>query len=316
MNRALRGAAVASSTRKRVKERPLTLDAAQIDRVNAALLEWYRREARPLQLRERTDPYSVLVVEVMAQQTQIARVDELAMRFFARFPSLAALASAEAADVIDAWRGLGYNRRALALHRAAQQAVALGGLPVTHVELMELPGIGPYTARAVAAIAGVGRSIPVDVNVARVVGRLTGAAEPLSTREAQEAADLFGAALPDGRAGAWAQGAMDLASRICRTSEPRCDECPLRSECRSAGRSFPAAARSPRGGVRFATTRRWLRGRLMDELRDAGSQGVQIVGARGEHDDEAVAATIKALVTEGLAESLGGGAYRLPRSTG
>ena len=121
-------------------------DDGQAGAVARSLLDWYEREARPLRIRERRDAYAVLIVEVMAQQTQISRVDVLALRFLERFPTLESLAAAEAAEVIDAWRGLGYNRRAIALHAAARRAVELGGLPGDHEALMALPGIGPYTS--------------------------------------------------------------------------------------------------------------------------------------------------------------------------
>jgi len=288
------------------------LDRDFIRKVNRALLAWYAATARPLKIRERSDPYSVLVSEVMAQQTQISRVDQLATTFLVRFPTLESLAAAETADVLVAWKGLGYNRRALALQRAAAAAVAAGGLPPSVEALIELPGIGPYTARAVAAIAFGGREIPVDVNIARIVARLVDADAPLSPREAQVRANEFGAELADGEAGAWAQAAMDLASSTCRAAAPKCGECPLRDHCPSAGRAFAKVPRSGEPRTPFTKTARWLRGRLLDELREAGRAGVQVAGERGEHNEAAVAATISKMVSEGLAESLGGDRYRLP----
>ena len=213
----------------------MALTASEIKRINKLLLAWYKANARPLKIRERSKPYEVLIVEVMAQQTQIARVDELATRFLKRFPTLRALARAETADVLEAWRGLGYNRRALLLHRAAEAAHAAGGLPTTHEDLERLPGIGSYTARAVAAIASGGREIPVDVNIARVVQRLVGGPR-LTAKPLQAAANAFGAELGDGEAGRWAQAAMDLASSVCSASTPDCSSCPLKSVCASAGR--------------------------------------------------------------------------------
>lgn len=288
------------------------LEEAFLRSVNRALLAWFAESARPLKIRERSDPYSVLVSEVMAQQTQIARVDQLAIAFLARFPTLEALAEAETADVLVAWKGLGYNRRALALQRAAAHAVASGGLPSTVSGLLELPGVGPYTARAVAAIAFGGREIPVDVNIARLVARLSGATELLPPREAQVRADEFGALLDDGEAGTWAQAAMDLASSSCRARAPLCGGCPLRALCPSAGATVATPKRGGAPRLPFAKTVRWLRGRLLDELRDAGRAGVEVVGSRGEHDEASVAATINTMVAEGLAESLGDGRYRLP----
>ena len=292
----------------------MALTTKEIRSVNQFLLRWYAKSARPLKIRERSDPYSVLIVEVMAQQTQITRVGQLAERFLARFPTLAALATAEAADVLEAWRGLGYNRRALSLHRAAQVAHAAGGLPATHEDLQLLPGIGPYTARAVAAIAFGGSEIPVDVNIARVVQRVTGEVK-LTPKPLQAAANAFGAELEANEAGAWAQAAMDLANAHCRASTPDCDSCPLRSVCPSAGRVAAPPPRKVGVAPRFSSTRRWLRGRLLDELRDAGAAGMQLRGARGEHDTDAVTATIEQLQAEGLIERLRGEVYRLPRRT-
>lgn len=288
------------------------LKPALVRKINQALLIWYDASARPLKIRERSDPYSVLVSEVMAQQTQISRVDQLATAFLTRFPTLESLAAAETADVLVAWKGLGYNRRALALQRAAVAAVAAGGLPANVDALMDLPGIGPYTARAVAAIAFGGREIPVDVNIARIVVRLMGANAPLSPREVQLCANKFGAELVDGEAGAWAQAAMDLASSVCRAALPKCGECPLREHCPSAGRTFTKVPRSAVSRTPFTKTARWLRGRLLDELREVGRAGAQVAGQRGEHSEAAVTATINKMVSEGLAESLGGDRYRLP----
>ena len=291
----------------------MALTASRIKRINKLLLAWYTANARPLKIRQRSKPYEVLIVEVMAQQTQIARVDELATRFLKRFPTLRALARAETAEVLEAWRGLGYNRRALLLHRAAEAALAAGGLPTTHEELERLPGIGSYTARAVAAIASGGREIPVDVNIARVVQRLVGGPR-MTAKPLQAAANAFGAELSDGVAGRWAQAAMDLASSVCRASAPDCSSCPLEKECASAGRVAASEKKEKRSvAVRFAATERWLRGRLLDELRDAGRSGVMIRGARGEHPAPAVTATIKRLCDEGLAEKVATATYRLPR---
>jgi A/G-specific adenine glycosylase len=290
----------------------MALTASEIKRINKLLLAWYKANARPLKIRERSKPYEVLIVEVMAQQTQIARVDELATRFLKRFPTLRALARAETAEVLEAWRGLGYNRRALLLHRAAEAAYASGGLPTTHEELERLPGIGSYTARAVAAIASGGREIPVDVNIARVVQRLMGGPR-LTAKPLQVAANAFGAELGDGEAGRWAQAAMDLASSVCRASAPDCSSCPLKTACASAGRVAASKKKGRSAPVRFGSTARWLRGRLLDELRDAGRGGVIIRGARGEHPAPAVTDTIKRLCDEGLAEKVATATYRLPR---
>ena len=176
-----------------------------------ALLAWYLKNRRPLPWRETTDPYAVLVSEVMSQQTQVERVVPRWQRWLERWPTVDALAAASAGDVIAEWKGLGYNRRALALHRAAQQ-VAAHGWPE---DLTELPGVGRYTADAVACFAFGREVLPVDVNVARIRER-TGA-------------EFTSAA---------AQALMDLGATVCLARIPRCDVCPLADGCPSRGRRY------------------------------------------------------------------------------
>jgi A/G-specific adenine glycosylase len=176
-----------------------------------ALLAWYASNRRALPWRSTRDPYAILVSEVMAQQTQIDRVVPRWQRWLERWPTVEALAAAPASDVIREWQGLGYNRRALALHRAAQQ-VAADGWPD---DLTELPGVGRYTADAVACFAFGRDVLPVDVNVRRIQER-TGAE--------------FGAAA--------AQALMDLGATICLARIPRCGECPLAQACPSRGRRY------------------------------------------------------------------------------
>jgi len=179
--------------------------------VEELLQAWFGRNARDLPWRRTRDPYAILVSEVMAQQTQVDRVVPRWERWLARWPTVEALAAAPTADVIREWQGLGYNRRALALHRAAQQ-VAAHGWPD---DLTELPGVGRYTADAVACFAFGRDVLPVDVNVRRVTER-TGA-------------DFTPAA---------AQALMDLGATVCLARVPRCGACPLAGACPSRGRRF------------------------------------------------------------------------------
>ena len=180
-------------------------------RSDAVLLAWYEENRRPLPWRETNDPYAILVSEVMAQQTQVDRVVPRWQRWLERWPTIEALAAAPAADVIREWQGLGYNRRALSLHRAARH-VAAHGWPD---DLTELPGVGRYTADAVACFA-LGRDVlPLDVNVRRVQER-TGRS--------------FTAAA--------AQALMDLGATVCLARIPRCDRCPLAPDCPSRGLRF------------------------------------------------------------------------------
>jgi A/G-specific adenine glycosylase len=179
--------------------------------VNELLLAWYHANGRDLPWRTTKDPYAILVSEVMAQQTQIDRVVPRWERWLERWPTVEALAGASPADVIREWQGLGYNRRALNLHRAAQHVAAYGWPD----DLTELPGVGRYTADAVACFA-LGRDVlPVDVNVRRVQER-TGHA--------------FTAAA--------AQALMDLGATVCLARVPRCDICPLADGCPSRGNRY------------------------------------------------------------------------------
>ena len=175
------------------------------------LLAWFSHNERPLPWRATRDPYAILVSEVMAQQTQVDRVVPRWHAWLERWPTVEALAAASPADVIREWQGLGYNRRALNLHRAAQQ-VAAHGWPD---DLTELPGVGRYTADAVACFAHGRDVLPVDVNVRRVSER-TGY--------------LFTAAS--------AQALMDLGATVCLARVPRCEACPLAAGCPSRGRRY------------------------------------------------------------------------------
>jgi A/G-specific adenine glycosylase len=179
--------------------------------VQELLLDWYRETGRELPWRRTRDPYAVLISEVMAQQTQVDRVVPRWHRWLERWPTVDALAAASPADVIREWQGLGYNRRAVNLHRAAQQ-VAAHGWPD---DLTDLPGVGRYTADAVACFAFGRDVLPEDVNVRRVVDR-TGAA--------------FSSAA--------AQALMDLGATVCLARIPRCEICPLADACPSRGNRY------------------------------------------------------------------------------
>jgi A/G-specific adenine glycosylase len=179
--------------------------------VEEQLLAWFRAHGRDLPWRRTRDPYAILVSEVMAQQTQVERVVPRWQRWLERWPTVEALAAAPAGDVIREWQGLGYNRRALALHRAARQ-VAAHGWPD---DLTALPGIGRYTADAIACFAFGRDVLPVDVNVRRVSERTGHAFSPAA-----------------------AQALMDLGKAVCVARVPRCDACPLAAACPSRGRRF------------------------------------------------------------------------------
>lgn len=273
--------------------------------LQSAVLDWYGVSGRDLAFRRTIDPWAILVSEVMAQQTQAARAAEAWTRFVAQFPTPAALAAASPATVIRAWRGLGYNRRALALHRAATAIVDehRGRVPADLDALLRLPGIGPYTARAVLAIAFEQPVAALDVNVRRVLGRAVGLLGA-TARERQSAADGL---VPDGQAAAWTHALMDIGAAFCRPREPRCDACPLLAACGyAASRSVVSAGAPVRRSratpaTRFELTTRWLRGRILDRLRDA-SEWVTFDEGIGSHDQASVAASLARLSAEGMIE--------------
>jgi A/G-specific adenine glycosylase len=191
--------------------------------MKAALLAWYGRVGRDLPWRHTRDPYAILVSEIMLQQTQVDRVVPRWVEWLERWPTAEALAAAPVAEVIRAWQGLGYNRRGLALHRAAQR-IAESGWPD---DLTELPGVGPYTAAAVRNFALGEDVLPMDVNLERIFARV-----------GPEAAASF-----DGECG---QALMDLGATVCLARVPRCGECPLAERCPSRGQRFEPARKQSR----------------------------------------------------------------------
>jgi A/G-specific adenine glycosylase len=220
-------------------------------KIAAPLLAWYGLHARDLPWRARPganapEPYRVWLSEVMLQQTQVASVIPYFEKFTRRWPDFAALAAAEDADLMAAWAGLGYYARARNLLACAREVAARGALPDSETGLRELPGVGGYTAAAIAAIAFGRRAVVVDANVERVVSRLFAVEEALPGAKARIYA-LTDSITPDARAGDFAQAMMDLGSTICTSKSPRCPLCPLRAECdgfaTGAPERFPVKAK-------------------------------------------------------------------------
>lgn len=268
-----------------------------------SILAWYAERGRPLAFRRTRDPYAVLVSEAMAQQTQAARAAEAWERFMDRFPTVEVLAAASLADVLREWKGLGYNRRARDLWRAAGQIVAdhEGLVPSDIAALEALPGVGPYTARAVASIAFGVPVGAVDTNVRRVLGRIV-AGDPsfLTPRQMQAVAD---ASVPRGEPGAWTHALMDLGATTCQAAKADCAACPARPWCRFAADGSVVkrvrVARERRAP--FTSTSRWLRGRILDRLRVApGADWTVIEAPMGQHDGAAVVRALEALAADGL----------------
>jgi A/G-specific adenine glycosylase len=216
--------------------------------LSARLLDWYDRHRRTLPWRaepgETADPYRVWLSEIMLQQTKVAAVKSYFEAFTTRWPTVQDLAAADLADVLTEWAGLGYYARARNLHKCARAVAARGGVfPDTEEELLELPGVGPYTAAAIAAIAFGRRASPLDGNIERVLARMFAVDEPLPGAKAR-LREIAAQITPPLRAGDYAQAAMDLGATICTPRKPACALCPWMEMC--AGRRLGIAEELPR----------------------------------------------------------------------
>ena len=244
------------------------------------LLEWYKRQGRAtLPWRTVRDPYRTLVSEFMLQQTQVDRVLPKFEAFVTRFPTVAALADASGADVLREWKGLGYNARALRLHRVARAVMEHHGgvIPQDISDLRALPGIGAYTAAAIRAFAFDLDDAPIDTNVRRVVHRLAFGIEYPAAATVRELDESARSLVPRGNAHDWNSALMDLGSAICTARAPKCLLCPLQPDCAATpidasalegARERYAKPRSPQEAMPFERTTRYARGRVIDRLRE------------------------------------------------
>jgi A/G-specific adenine glycosylase len=278
----------------------------QLSALQRDLLAWGARTRRDLPWRRTRDPWAILVSELMLQQTQAPRVVPKFDAFMARFPTASACAAAPAGDVIDAWSGLGYNRRAVNLHRAARVVAGEheGIVPDDLDALLALPGVGPYTARAVLVFAHERDIGLVDTNAGRFVARAL-AGRAVDRADAQRLADD---AVPAGHGWAWGQAVFDLGAAVCTKQAPRCGTCPIAGCCRWARAGHPApdpvvgSAGVSRGQPAFAGSFRQGRGRLVRALRAGPLRRDAVPGAAGWPDDpERAARAVASLVADGLA---------------
>ena len=248
----------------------------------------------------------------MLQQTQVVRVIDRWARFLGRFPDPTSCAAASIGDVVAEWSGLGYNRRAVYLHRAAETVVERheGVVPGILEDLLSLPGVGPYTARAVLAFADGADVGIVDTNVARVLARWSG--RRLRPTEVQAMAD---ASVPFGLGWTWNQTLLDLGAVVCRARNPACTDCPIREGCSWRGRGDdPAVGSAGVGGrqARFEGSDRQGRGRLVATLAEGPVDADHLPSVMGWRDDPARAQRVAAgLVADGLAVT-DGGRWSLP----
>ncbi|MFM7252703.1 MAG: A/G-specific adenine glycosylase [Ilumatobacteraceae bacterium] len=267
-----------------------------------AVLAWGLPRLRDLPWRRTRDPWAVLVSEVMAQQTQVSRVVPKWLEFMERFPTPAACAATPLGDVLRLWQGLGYPRRAQGLHAAAGEVSRVGRFPDTLEALLELPGVGQYTARAVLAFAFETDAAVVDTNVGRVLARHAG--RRLTARDCQSMAD---AALPPGEPWAWNQCLMELGATVCTAANPSCAACPLRARCRWRGSGPDPAEGSAgvsRAQARFEGSDRQARGLLMRRLSD-GAVRADDTAQVMQRDVPTASRLVDALVAEGLVRRVG-----------
>jgi len=290
--------------------------------LHARLLAWYERHGRH-DLPWRTDraPYRIVVAEYMLQQTQVERVVPLFAAFVARFDGFAALADASTADVLRAWKGLGYNSRALRLQALARAVAARpdGTLPCETDALRALPGVGPYTVRAIRAFAFDVDEIAFDVNVRRITHRVLYGVEVPARAGERELDARAQALLPPGRGFAWNSALMDLGASLCSARTPKCLICPLAPVCAAApidpallahAVRAHAKPRSPQERIPFARTTRYVRGRIVDRLRalacDASLQEATLIAEIAvlapSHPPATIAAILARLAADGLVE--------------
>jgi A/G-specific adenine glycosylase len=252
-------------------ESPGQTQQNRIGRIREGLLGWFKENARQLPWRRTRDPYAILVSEVMLQQTQVDRVLPYYTRFLERFPTVEDLAAAPTADVIRIWSGLGYNRRAVNLQRAARTIVdELGGsLPVDPADLKKLPGIGAYTAGAIAAFAHERDVAFLDTNMRRVISRVIFGNESARESDAIAAADAL---LPRGHGWTWNQALIEFGALQCTARRPACIVCPLRDECAAypmmqVALQLKSSRPTHPKSEPFESTTRFYRGRIVEALR-------------------------------------------------
>ena len=281
------------------------------------VLGWYAANARALPWRdESTTPWGVFVSEVMAQQTPVARVEPVWLTWMQRWPTPADLAAESPGEVVRAWGRLGYPRRALRLREAAVVIAEQhdGQVPSEEATLRTLPGVGTYTAAAVAAFAFGRRTTVVDTNVRRVLVRVVDgrehAAPSLTVAESALAASLVPVAAD--AAATWNVAVMELGALVCRARGPRCEECPLMTQCAWVRAGRPPHDGPVRRGQAWHGTDRQVRGAVLQLLRDAPRALTRAALATSGPDAGQLDRCLASLIEDGLVEPAGRGRYRLP----
>jgi A/G-specific adenine glycosylase len=280
---------------------------------DAAVLRWYSQSARELPWRRPgVDPWAVMVSEFMLQQTPVARVEPVWHEWLQRWPTPASLAAGSAGEAVRAWGRLGYPRRALRLHAAATAIVEQhgGAVPNDLEALRALPGVGVYTAAAVAAFAFGQRVEVLDTNVRRVYARVfDGGADATGTPGLAERLTAL-ARVPQSSPASYSVAVMELGAVVCRARAPQCDHCPVARQCRWLALGRPAAPGRRRTQT-YEGTDRQARGRLLAVLRDSTHPVTTVALDASWHDTDQRARALEGLLADVLVEAVAGG-YRLP----
>jgi len=287
----------------------------ELARIHEQLLAWFDASARELPWRGGVPAWHVMVSELMLQQTPVARVLPVYLRWIERWPTPADLAATPVGEAVRAWGRLGYPRRALRLHAAAVAIVERhgGSVPSDHGELLGLPGVGSYTAAAIASFAYGQRHVVLDTNVRRVLARLMqGVASPSPSVTAAERR-LAAAVMPEHAADRWAAATMELGAVICRAAAPACDACPVRESCRWRQAGYPAHGGPRRRAQAWEGTDRQCRGRLLTVLREASDVVPKAQLDAVWPDALQRERCLDSLVADGLVEPLDDATYTLPR---
>ncbi len=260
----------------------LRIDSTKIAFLQRKLPRWYRKNFRKLPWRETRDPYKILISEIMLQQTQVSRVEQKFGPFIKRFPGFVALARTSRAEVVRSWRGMGYNNRAVRLQVLARIVVEEhdGRLPADVAQLETLPGIGRYTARAIACFAYGRRVLVVDVNVRRVLSRIFWEMKTVLDRKADDAIWRLAEQILPGSAHEWNQALMELGATICTARKPGCENCPARTVCSSrmlcmkrSPHTTHHSRRKKREPMHAGIPQRFWRGRIVEALRGLDGKG-------------------------------------------
>lgn len=292
------------------------MDAPSPSTLHDAVLDWYDDHARELPWRGLSaTPWSVMVSEFMLQQTPVARVLPVHAAWLERWPTPAALADDSTGEAVRMWGRLGYPRRALRLHAAATAIVERhdGAVPASYDDLLALPGVGDYTASAIASFAFGQRHVVLDTNVRRVLVRAVSGQEfpaPAVTRAERDVATSL---LPDDEATAatWAVATMELGALVCTARQPTCAACPVAEACAWRGAGFPAYDGPPRRGQAWAGTDRQCRGRILALARDADSVSAEQLEAAWPGADQRERC-LAGLVADGLLTQITPGRWALP----